>query len=385
MSNGKGKASITKMFSIAFVWFGIHVGSGFATGNQINQFYVKYGWPCIFLPMISMLILGFAFYNGSIFALRERTYHYRAFSDKFYAPFHKVLSVVFEITYFAVLITATSAVIAGAASLANSIINMPYLVGVYGFALILLVFSIFGPKVIMGLSSIFSIVIIIMSVIIIAFGLAKGAPMLAVRLAEAPLPQGLGTPIWRMLTYAGFQAVSIAALTAVFSDDTVRANAKGGILIGTILNGVMLTLMSIMLFCFPDALKETIPTLAIINSTGHTSLTVAYSIMLLMAFLSTAVPLIFAVVSRFEAIWKNGKGVFEKSKNKRILLAFVTIGICLSFSFMGLTKIIAVGYGYTGIVMLFIFVIPAIFLPLTKLKKKLTSNQENDQTPTTTP
>ena len=385
MSNEKGKVSISRMFSIAFVWFGIHVGSGFATGNQINQFYVKYGWPCVFLPILAMLLLGYAFYNASMLALREHTYHYRALTNKFYAPYQKVFSAIFEIAYLAVLITATSAVIAGAASLGQSVLNIPYMVGIFGFAVILLIFSIFGPQVIMALSSIFSIIIIITCAVIIAAGLSKGAPILAARMAEAPLPYGWGMPIWKMLTYSGFQAVSIAALCAVYSDATNRTNVKGGILIGTILNALILTLMSIMLFSFPDALKETIPTLGIIRATGHTSLTAAYSVMLLMAFLSTAIPLIFALVSRFEAIWKNGKGIFEQSRPKRILLAFATIGVCLLFSFMGLTKVIALGYGYTGIIMLFIFVIPGALLRLTKLKHTAGSEDEISQAPTTTP
>lgn len=385
MSNGKGRNSVTQMFSIAFVWFGIHVGSGFATGNQINQFYVKYGWPCVFLPMIAMMILGYAFYNASLLAVRAQTYHYRAFTDQFYKPYQKVLSVVFEIAYFAVLITATSAVIAGAASLGESVVHLPYMVGVFGFAIVLLVFSVFGPQVIMALSSILSIVIIITCLIIVAAGLAKGAPVLPARMAEAPLPQGWGTPIWKTLTYAGFQAVSIAALCAVYNPDTTKEKVRGAMIIGTLLNGIMLTLMSIMLFCFPDALKETIPTLAIIQSTGHTSLTVAYSLMLLMAFLSTAVPLIFAVVSRFEAIWKNGRGIFEASGPKRILLAFVTIAVCLAFSFLGLTKVIALGYGYTGIIMLFIFVVPAVALRFTKLNKTAPAEQTTGQEPTAAP
>ena len=38
-------------FTVASVWFGTHVGGGFASGNQIIQYYSQYGitaaiYPC---------------------------------------------------------------------------------------------------------------------------------------------------------------------------------------------------------------------------------------------------------------------------------------------------------------------------------------------------
>ena len=50
-SSTASKAGWGTAFSVASVWFGTHVGGGFATGNQAIQYYVQYGWLASFLPI----------------------------------------------------------------------------------------------------------------------------------------------------------------------------------------------------------------------------------------------------------------------------------------------------------------------------------------------
>ena len=50
--NPNEKSAVTKGtfaagFSVASVWFGTHVGAGFATGNQVITYYVQYGWTAV--------------------------------------------------------------------------------------------------------------------------------------------------------------------------------------------------------------------------------------------------------------------------------------------------------------------------------------------------
>lgn len=61
------KSAVTKGtwaagFSVASVWFGTHVGAGFATGNQVLSYFVNYGWTAVIFPLISMGILAYVIY-----------------------------------------------------------------------------------------------------------------------------------------------------------------------------------------------------------------------------------------------------------------------------------------------------------------------------------
>ena len=57
MDNKKLKSSWAAAFTVASVWFGTHVGAGFATGNQANTYYVGLGWAGIVSAIVAMLLL----------------------------------------------------------------------------------------------------------------------------------------------------------------------------------------------------------------------------------------------------------------------------------------------------------------------------------------
>ena len=58
----KKKMSIPVSVGIASTWFGMHCGSGFATGSQYAIYYSKYGWLALITPIITWLVLAVAFY-----------------------------------------------------------------------------------------------------------------------------------------------------------------------------------------------------------------------------------------------------------------------------------------------------------------------------------
>ena len=58
MDNKKLKSSWAAAFTVASVWFGTHVGAGFATGNQVVNYFVQYGWTAAIFPLLAMGILA---------------------------------------------------------------------------------------------------------------------------------------------------------------------------------------------------------------------------------------------------------------------------------------------------------------------------------------
>jgi hypothetical protein len=58
-----GKSSWAYAFTVASMWFGTHVGAGFATGNQVVGYFSKYGAYAALFPIIAMGILVLALYK----------------------------------------------------------------------------------------------------------------------------------------------------------------------------------------------------------------------------------------------------------------------------------------------------------------------------------
>ena len=78
----KKKIPFGTTFGVAAVWFGAHVGGGFATGNQTRAFFVRFGYSSIFLPMIIILLIGFVYYEGLLFAKNHNEYNYHNWIEK---------------------------------------------------------------------------------------------------------------------------------------------------------------------------------------------------------------------------------------------------------------------------------------------------------------
>ena len=82
-----GKSGLATMFSVAAVWFGTHVGGGFATGNQTVQYFVKFGYTALFMPAIIIILLGWCYYNGAVMAKNHKAFRYDELAHHLYAPF----------------------------------------------------------------------------------------------------------------------------------------------------------------------------------------------------------------------------------------------------------------------------------------------------------
>ena len=102
------KGTLAAGFSVASVWFGTHVGAGFATGNQVLQYYVGYGWTAVIFPLISMGILAYVIYVIMKFARLRGLDNYADTFRELWSP-HPWLSVTFEIFYIIIILPPTTA------------------------------------------------------------------------------------------------------------------------------------------------------------------------------------------------------------------------------------------------------------------------------------
>ena len=58
MDNKTAKSSWAVAFTVASMWFGTHVGAGFATGNQVIGYFSQYGFTAAIYPLLAMGILA---------------------------------------------------------------------------------------------------------------------------------------------------------------------------------------------------------------------------------------------------------------------------------------------------------------------------------------
>ena len=146
MENNVGlKSSWAAAFTVASVWFGTHVGGGFATGNQVIGYFVQYAWTAIIWPLLSMGLLAYIMYVVARFArLRGLTNYKDTFRELYPNP---NMEILFEIFYVVIILAAVAAAVSGAANLVVQYLHLPYVVSCLVVIAALVVLSIFGIKI----------------------------------------------------------------------------------------------------------------------------------------------------------------------------------------------------------------------------------------------
>lgn len=205
----KEKVTWGTIFGVASCLFGAHAGGVLPAAIRAMNFFVQYGWPAIFTPIIAMVVLAFVYRVIIIMCNQHQVSNYNAWSHKLYEPYDKVLSPLYEICNLGAGILATSASVAGAAAIINEMFHLPYMVCVIVLTAAIVVLSMFGAGLIAKASSVLVVLIVASCVIISVCGLAANGGHIIQDIQSNYAPRGIVYPIWKSLTYSSFQIFSL--------------------------------------------------------------------------------------------------------------------------------------------------------------------------------
>lgn len=361
------------IFGVASVWFGAHVGGGFATGNQTMNFFVKEGWYTFWMPILIIGIIALVYRETMIMARNHKAYDYRTLSKKLYEPYDKVLSIVFEICYIIIVLLATGGSIAGAAALFVDF-GLSYNLGVVITGTILFILTIFGANLIRSASSLMTIIIVICLTLICFIGISANFGNFAELTTTRYSTESIWHALWLGLKYAGFQAIVWSIVISVCQPLKTDKEINHTTIVGFILNSVMIVLSCMMLFAWlPGTTGETLPILYICKQIGKDWLVFVYTIVLLLAFISTGISCVFGAITRFENLIK----VPQNITVRRGLLSLCCMIFSMAISLFGLTAIVQIGYGYTGVLGIFVVIIPVLTVGHMKNKKFKQDHQDS--------
>lgn len=370
--------SFGALLGVAGVLFGSHAGGGFATGNQVTQYFVKYGWLAPITGTLTMLILAITLREAIVMYNNNECENYKDLFQELWRPYIK-LEILWEIYYYFMVIIAVGAVIAGAASVFESL-GVPYGLAVLIVGLVLLLLTIFGAVVVSSVSGAMAIIILICSVIIFTAGIKLKMPEISnIFATKETWGNGNITPFIMILTYAGFQSVVIPAVTAS-SRELLRDDreATAAMTLAFIMNVVALGLAILMLLGwykeFTAAGEVTLPTLYVAKNIGSDVMKFVYQISLFLCLISTGVTTIFGMVNRFE---DHKKLMFIKEKKlRRAFISFVIMVVAILLSLTGLDNIVKYGYGYCGYLGIFAIILPFLTIGVYKNRKFKKENPE---------
>lgn len=365
------KTRYLAMLSVASVLFGWHAGGGFATGNQANQFFVISGWWGPASAVLAILLLTLTVRQAMTMYNLHGLSNYKELFHVLYHPFDK-LELVFEVYFFIMTLMATSASIAGAGTLFQDVMHIPYGVAILFVGLILLLLTIFGADLVRKVSTVMSLLILICALTIFVVGVANRPMEIMAVFEEGPQLSQLPGALLRSFQYAGFQSASIPTMVVC---GTVLLNKKEcgkSMWISFAMNALALCLAVFMLTGWQSYYSgveggTVIPTLTVCKALNIGALAWAYYICLLLCFLSTGVTSVFGFTERFEKT-KVFSGIRQENL-RRGVVALLIMAVSMGISLVGLSSIVKYGYGYCGYIGVAIIVVPFLTVGVYKNRK----------------
>lgn len=329
----KGK----NLLKISAIYLGTVIGAGFASGQELLQFFVRFSWR----GMVGCIVAGFmfcalgAFILSKSYDLPRKTYR-NYLKTVFPTPVASFLAVTTELF----LCVSFCVMLSGAGAFFRQRLSLAPAVGIFVTAgICLLVFC----RDLQGLSLlnlILTPVMIFGSLYVSVYAVMNGSQ-------PAWLPQinNHGKFLPYALFYVGYNMLTAAAVLVPVSAvcDNKRQAVWGGALGGALLT-LMMALCTAALFVTQTMISGPLPLLFLAEESGVFAY-ILYSVVLYMAMLTTAVSTGFSVVERIKSLGINQK-----------MAAVCVCTLAIPFSFIEFSLLVRYCYlffGFLGILLVF--------------------------------
>lgn len=347
------KVSYLRVLTYAGAIMAFLIGSGFATGQEILQYFTSYGYWGIFgtglLVLVLMSYVAVEFFvvgQAKKFDRPSRIFHY--YCGKHLGTFFDFFSIVFVFLSFTVMV-------AGAGAVFEEHYGLSRYIGGVGLAVAVGISVWFGLKSLVDVIGKIGPVIVVVAIALGLLGIFRNSAGIAAGNALLPtLDLTQASTNWFMsgLSYVGFCMLWLAAfLTALGKTARSRREATAGGMVGAITFSVACIIVGLGLLANIVKVGGTeIPMLVLAKDVSPV-LAAGISVMILIGIYTTAVPLLWTVSSRFFA------DKTPRFKYLTITLALVgtVVGLLLPFSQM--VNIVYVVNGYVGILLLVLMLV----------------------------
>ena len=335
----KEKVSFVRVMKYAGAYIAFEIGSGFATGQEILQFYTSFGVMGMGAALVSMVL--FAWAGGSLMKIGHQTCEaeaekpYQMLCGKFLGTFYEYFVLFYLFAVLAVMIS-------GAGASLSEYCGVSYYVG--GLFMALLVFGAFA----FGLEKLIDIVGL-MGPLIIGFSIfiaictitANFGDLMAGNVDVEFLKNARPAQNWWFsgILYVAYNTVSsVAFLMALGRDARSSREAAAGGITGGVLLMVTVIFMNLALSSRLDLAKGSIvPSLKLAENVSQAAGVIFVCVMICGIF-STAAPV----------LWSICNGLAKPGSKASLIIAFLVSLDAFILGQMPFDQLVAFIYPFTG-------------------------------------
>lgn len=362
----KKKSSFGAMIGVAGTYLAFAIGSGFASGQEILQYFTAYG-AMGFAALIAFFVIGSAMDVEFIVVGQREQFEGKGDVYVYYAH-NKILGRCFD--FFANLFSYLCYMVmcAGAGAALNQYYGLPVWVG------IVLIAALSGITVIMGLHKVTNIIgkigpaLIIIIILVSISNIFMGNHSVSEGIAltqELDILKAADSWYMSVLNYAGFGIMYVVVFLPFYGKELPSAKVAGcGQLLGVGLFCVTVLIVMMAMFSNIEVIAEAqVPILALATNLSSVFGAV-FAIIIMFGIYSSAVPLLYGPAIRF---------VDEKTTwGKVIMLVLAAFGaiIPLFLPYANLMNIIYTANGYIGVIFIILVAVKVIMRAVNKNRLK---------------
>lgn len=352
----ENKVNWKQVFTFMGAVLAFAIGAGFATGQELLQYFSAYGWESILVGIVFIVIFV---YSNYCFAVAGKRGNFTKGSEVFEYYCGPYLGKFFD--YFAALFCYMSFIvmIAGAASTLNEQYHIPLIVGGVIITALVSVTVIFGLNGIVNIISKIGPVLVVFALVIGLYSLFTTvhdvpAGIELIKSGEVAVTKASSNWFMAGASYGGFCLMWFAGFMA----DLGSKNNMKELMLGQTFSGIFnITACVLVGFALTARIAQTagtsIPNL-VLASNIWSPIASVYAIIIFAAIFSTACPLLWTGVVRFST-----EGT-AKFRILTVVAAVVGLVIALAVPYGQLLNYIYVINGYGGFVLFAIMVVQDI-------------------------
>ena len=366
----KNNLKFREKFGIASTHFGGLLGAGTASGVSIAGYFVtKGGWMSLFFPWVTIILMFIIYYFGIQISRLKNFEKYNEVLSYAYGDLKKFLTPLGEIAVIYNLMFSLALAFSGGGVLLNQFTKIPVIFGVIVISLICIIISFYGLDFLNKIQSFMTFGMLLILFLAYIPALIKGFPNLIETISNGWMPEGAS--FGRGFYWAFADTASYASFLAIYMLNVKKFSntkeVKSTLTLGALMCSTALWLPALVLLSYTDAVSQEIPTMYIMqNVIKFRGTTVAYTVLLMLAFISTGASCLAAMSDRFSVYIPKS---ISKPSSRTLLICIIVSIISILIAQSGIRSVFNLFTPIGNVLSLTLLAIPLLFILPVKYRK----------------
>ncbi|MCL8492856.1 hypothetical protein M5J06_01690 [Corynebacterium sp. B5-R-101] len=341
--------SYKNVVGIALSFIGLLVGAGFATGQEVVQYFTSFGISGMWGILVAGLVMTLA---GTVFLQLGSYFHASEHNQVFRNITHPIISRILDVAVILTLFAVGFVMLAGAGSNMEQQFGWPAWVGSLLMLVLVMVTGMFDVDKVSQVIGLLTPTIIIAVLFVGTYTLlhmpeSVDAAISASEAIESPISNWLVSA----LNYNGLALILAVSMSLVIGGDNISPREAGvGGIVGGAVYAVLMGIAGFSLLMNAENVGDSdIPMLTLVDNV-HPVLGVIMAVIIYLMIFNTAIGMFYALGKRLSS--------GNESKYCIIFIAGCLAGFAVSFAgFKALMQYVYPVLGYMGIVLVVILVV----------------------------